>query len=204
MVNGNEIDFWFSMGSTYTYLSVMRLPTVQQANGIKFRWRPFYLLKLFQETNYHPFAGKPAKLAYMWRDIERRAGMHGIPLRVPAPYPLKESALANRIAHLGMRDGWGEVFVRASYRRWFQNGEATAEEPNLSGSLRESGQDPQRVLNVASSAELDQALEEETNEARRLGICGSPTFAVGGELFWGDDRLEDAVTWYRRGTLASQ
>ena len=194
MTSKGHIDFWFSMGSTYTYLSVMRLPSVQQATGIEFRWRPFYLAKLFQETSYHPFAGKPAKTAYMWRDIQRRAG---VPLLVPAPYPSKQTPLANRVAYLGLRDGWGEEFVRASYRRWFHNGGvANGEEPNLSASLREAGQDPLSILDLAAKPATDEALEAETSAARTLGICGAPTFVVGGELFWGDDRLEDAVTWH--------
>jgi hypothetical protein len=79
------IDFWFTMGSTYSYLSVMRLADLQQSSGVQFRWRPFHLLIILQEMKHVPFADKPAKLAYMWRDIERRAAMYGIPASLPAP-----------------------------------------------------------------------------------------------------------------------
>jgi 2-hydroxychromene-2-carboxylate isomerase len=204
MSGDNTIDFWFSMGSTYTYLTVMRLPAVEQSAGVRFRWRPFYLGRIFTEMNNVPFADKPAKQAYMWRDIERRASIYDIPLDVPAPYPVKQVVLANRIAYLGIQGGWGEAFVRASYRQWFQHGQLPGEEPNLSSSLRAAGQDPQRVLSLADDPATDQALIADTNEARRLGIFGSPTFVAGSELFWGDDRLDEAVTWLRRGKLGSR
>jgi|HubBroStandDraft_1064217.scaffolds.fasta_scaffold24485_3 2-hydroxychromene-2-carboxylate isomerase len=195
------IDFWFTMGSTYSYLSVMRLADVERASGIAFRWRPFHLLLILQEMKHIPFADKPAKSRYMWRDIERRAAMHGLPAKLPAPYPAKQSVTANLVAIVGMREGWGPDFVRAAYRRWFQAGEETGSEPNLSSSLRDIGQDPARVRALASSAAANEAMLAETDVARALGIFGSPTFTVGDELFWGDDRLEDAIGWYRDGEV---
>jgi hypothetical protein len=95
------IDFWFSVGSTYTYLAVMRLPEVEKATGVRFRWRPFSVRAIMREMNNVPFATKPIKMAYMWRDIERRAAAYGLPVRLPAPYPLQEFDLANRVAVLG-------------------------------------------------------------------------------------------------------
>jgi 2-hydroxychromene-2-carboxylate isomerase len=196
-----DIDFWFTMGSTYSYLSAMRIPEVERTTGVKIRWRPFSLRTILQEMNHIPFADKPAKCAYMWRDVERRAKMYGIAIRVPAPYPLKENALANKLAFIGMQEGWGAEFVRASYRRWFQQGEESGSEPNVSESLRESGQDPGRVLDLARSEQSERSLAAQTDEARKLNIFGSPTFVVGSELFWGDDRLEDAISWVRYGRV---
>jgi 2-hydroxychromene-2-carboxylate isomerase len=197
----DRIDFWFTMGSTYSYLSVMRLVELGRTSGIRFNWRPFHLLVILQEMNHVPFADKPTKCAYMWRDIERRAAMHGIPASLPAPYPARQSILANLVAVVGMRHGWGIDFVRAAYRRWFQLGEETGAEPNVSASLRDIGQEPQAVLAMANAPETQDALLAETSIARDLGIFGSPTFAIGRELFWGDDRLEDAVSWYRSGRV---
>ena len=201
MEAAKPIEFWFTMGSTYTYLTVMRLPELATASGIPFRWRPFHLLTILQEMKHVPFADKPAKAAYMWRDIERRAQMHEIPLRVPAPYPARQSILANQVALVGFGEGWGQDFVRAAYRRWFQLGQETGSEPNVSGSLADIGQNPGRVLSQAGSAAISALLERETSAARDLGIFGSPTFATGGEIFWGDDRLEDAISWYRHGSV---
>lgn len=197
----DHIDFWFTMGSTYSYLSVMRLGEVERASGIQFNWRPFHLLIILQEMKHVPFADKPAKAAYMWRDIERRAMMYGVPAALPAPYPAKQSIVANLVATVGMRQGWGADFVRAAYRRWFQLGEETGSEPNVTASLRDIGQEPQSVLALANAPATKNALMAETDIARELGIFGSPTYAVGRELFWGDDRLEDAVSWYKHGCV---
>ena len=181
-----HIDFWFTMGSTYSYLSVSRLADVERSTGMTFRWRPFHLLIILQEMKHIPFADKPAKSAYMWRDIERRAAMYGIPVKLPVPYPAKQSVVANLVATVGMRENWGADFVRAAYRRWFQRCEETGSEPNVSESLRDIGQDPERVLVLANSEETKAALTAETDAARELGIFGSPTFTVGRELFWGE------------------
>lgn len=196
-----RIDFWFTMGSTHSFLSVMRLAELERSSGVAFRWRPFHLLVILQEMKHVPFADKPSKLAYMWRDIERRAAMYGIAVALPAPYPARHSVTANLVATIGMREGWGADFVRAAYRRWFQLGQETGDEPNVSESLRDIGQDPARVLALANSDDARMALAAETDAARELGIFGSPTFAVDRELFWGDDRLEDAVSWRRSGRL---
>ena len=123
MPNTHEIEFWFSIGSTYTYLTVSRLHQVEAARGVRFRWRPFSLRSITQEMNNVPFATKPTKLAYMWRDVERRASLYGLPIKVPAPYPLKEFDLANRIAILGQAEGWCADYVRATYRRWACRGQ---------------------------------------------------------------------------------
>jgi 2-hydroxychromene-2-carboxylate isomerase len=201
MTTGSDIDFWFSIGSTYTYLTVSRLDQVAAANGVRFRWRPFGLRAILQEMDNVPFATKPIKLSYMWRDVERRASLYGLPIRVPAPYPLEEFDLANRVAIAGQQEGWCAAYVRAAYRRWFQNGLEAGSEPNLSESLAEAGQDPARVIALARSDAIGEAYLAATQDARRLKIFGAPSFVTRGEVFWGDDRLEDAIEWHRRGTL---
>lgn len=192
-----HIDFWFSIGSTYTYLTVMRLPDYGKEIGLNFNWRPFNVRTILVEQNNIPFAGKPVKAAYMWRDIGRRAAKYGLPISVPAPYPLEHLPLANQVALLGIHEGWGQDYVAATYRRWFQDRQPAGSEPNVSESLREIGQDPKRVLEAASTPAIEDGLASETEEAKRLGVFGAPSFVVNGEVFWGDDRLEDAVSWAR-------
>jgi 2-hydroxychromene-2-carboxylate isomerase len=197
----NAIDFWFSVGSTYTYLTVTRLPEVAKRTGVSFRWRPFSVRAIMREMDNVPFSTKPVKAAYMWRDIERRAAACGHPVQVPAPYPLPEFDLANRIAVLGAREGWCEAYVRASYARWFQQGLPSGSEPNLSDSLREIGHDAERVVAEANSDKIAATYDAATDEARALKIFGAPSFVVGDEVFWGDDRLEDAISWHQHGQV---
>ena len=73
---------------------------------------------------------------------------------------------------------------------------------SLSDSLAEAGQDPARVIALAESKAAGARYVAATGQARSLGIFRSPSFVTRGELFWGDDRLEDAIAWHRRGTLA--
>ena len=195
------IDFWTSVGSTYNYLTVMRLAAVELETGVPFEWRPFSVRAIMIEQDNIPFSTKPIKAAYMWRDIERRAQLYGLPITVPAPYPLKEFDLANRVAIVGREEGWCRDYVVTTYRRWFQDGEEAGSEPNLSATLEEIGQDPARVIAAANSADAEAAYAAATEEAKALGVFGAPTFAVDGELFWGDDRLEDAIAWRRDGKL---
>ena len=193
--NDRTIDFWVSIGSTYSFLSVMRLAEVEAESGVSFRFRPFSTRAIMIEMDNIPFATKPIKARYMWRDIERRAARYGLEAHIPAPYPLEEFDRANRIAVLGQREGWCRDYVTAAYRHWFQNGEPAGGDKNARASLREIGQDPDRVLRDADTPEIETAYLKCTDDARALGIFGAPTFIVGGELFWGDDRLEDAVEW---------
>ena len=195
------IDFWYSIGSTYSYLTVMRLPKAAQAAAVTFRWRPFNVRHVMVVQNNIPFKDKPEKIAHMWRDIERRAARYGLAPAIPAPYPLPGLVLANQVAILGAEEGWAEAYTRATYRRWFDAGQTAGEEPNLSESLTEIGQDPRRVLATAGSARIVEALSQATQQAMERGVFGSPTFIVDGELFWGDDRLEDAIAWARAGKL---
>jgi 2-hydroxychromene-2-carboxylate isomerase len=202
MANYEAIDFWFSIGSTYTYLTVARLHPLETARGVRFHWRPFSVRAIMQEMDNVPFATKPTKLAYMWRDVERRASLYGLPIKVPAAYPLKEFDLANRVAILGQMEGWCADYVRATYRRWFVEGKEAGGEPNLSESLVEIGQEPSRVIPTARSDLVSQAYAAATDEARRLKVFGAPTFLSRGEVFWGDDRLEDAIAWHASGKLS--
>lgn len=193
-----HLDFWYSIGSTYSYLTVMRMGDHARANGLEVTWRPFDVRHVMIAQNNIPFRDKPEKTAYMWRDMERRAEMYGLPIRVPAPYPLPNLPLANRVALLGMEEGWGVDYTVETYRRWFQDGQEAGSDPNLGDSLRAVGQDPANVLARARSDEIGDTLARETATAQAIGVFGSPSFVVGEEVFWGDDRLDDATGWAKR------
>lgn len=192
-------EFWFAIGSTYSYLTVSRLPALERSAGIEFDWRPFSVREIMTEMDNIPFATKPVKAAYMWRDIARRAEMHGLRPRLPAPYPLQEFDLANRIAILARQEGWCRDYVTATYRRWFEHGEPAGGPENLEAVLDSLGRDPLAIAERARAPEIGEAYAEATGEARERGIFGAPSFVIDGELFWGDDRLEDALHWLRRG-----
>lgn len=152
-----------------------------------------------QEMSNVPFVGKPVKEKYMWRDLQRRAERFGIPIVLPVEYPLQNFDLANQVAIVAAEEGWCADYVRAAYNLWFTQGLPAGSDANLAQSIRAAGQDFARVIEQAASEVNTAAYADATAAARELGIFGSPSFVVDGrELFWGDDRLEDAVEYALR------
>ncbi|WP_170569498.1 2-hydroxychromene-2-carboxylate isomerase [Ruegeria atlantica] len=196
------IDFWYSIGSTYSFLTIMRLDDWCAEHDVSVKWCPFNVRTVMSEQNNIPFAGKPTKSAYMWRDIERRAAKYHIHARLPAPYPISDLALANQVALLGMGDGWGKDFTQTLYRIWFEENIEAGSETAISEALHRCQQDPRLVLARARSPDTIAALEAETDHALKLGVFGAPSLVVSGEVFWGDDRLDDALSWARVGHVA--
>ena len=195
----NNIDFYFSIGSTYTYLSVTRILDVEKKHGVKINWKPFSVRIIMNEMNNHPFPpDKKNKVDYMWRDIERRADRYGFFAKTPVPYPLIEFDLANKLAILGLKEDWGINYVRLTYRRWFQEGREPATEPNLSEIFRELKIDKKKVMENVIKDEIENQYQQNTSKARDNKVFGSPTFVVGKEIFWGDNRMEDPISWSKK------
>ena len=192
-----KIEFWYSIGSTYTYLSTQRLSKIEAINNVKFEWCPFSVRSRMIEMENVPFMAekKRDKIDYMWRDVQRRANFYGFDANVPAPYPLKEFDLANKVAVLGKDQGWIKEYTILTYKKWFLEHLEPGSEPNLSSTLREIGLDPDKVINLAQADEIEQKYLKNTEMAKNKGIFGSPSFTVENEVFWGDDRCEDAIKW---------
>lgn len=194
-----QLDFYFFLGSTYTYLTVMRIEKVAADAGIAVRWRPFNVRAIMKEQDNNPFMTKPVKMRYMWRDLERRAGRHGIPFKGIPEYPIDPELTANRVATVAAAQGWCEAYVTAAYHAWFLEDRLPHDRPVMQDTLKALGQDPQEVIKLARTDKTHKAYDSATDRARELGIFGSPTFAIGNEIFWGDDRLEDALEWCGQG-----
>ena len=191
-----DVDFFFSIGSTYTYLSVTRILDVEKKHQIKFNWKPFSVREIMKEMNNIPFPkDKINKVNYMWRDIERRAEGYGFFAKTPVPYPLSEFDLANQIAILGLEKEWGVNFVIYTYKKWFQERKEPAIEPSISEVCKELGLNKEDIINEAQTDLVKNKYKQNTNLAREYKIFGSPSFVVNNELFWGDDRMEDAIKW---------
>ena len=194
-----SIDFFFSIGSTYTYLSVTRILDVEKKNQVKFNWKPFSVRSIMKEmNNIHFPKEKLNKVNYMWRDIERRSEGYGFFAKTPVPYPLSEFDLANQIAILGLKNKWGIDYVRLTYKKWFQEGKEPAIEPSITEVCRELNINQDEIIAEANSKEIINDYNFNTNLARENKIFGSPSFVVKNEIFWGDDRMEDAINWSKR------
>ena len=195
----SNIDFYFSIGSTYTYLSVIRILDIEKKHQVKFNWKPFSVRIIMNEMNNHPFPDdKKNKVDYMWRDIERRAEGYGFSAKTPVPYPLTEFDLANKLAILGLKEGWGIDYVRLTYKRWFQEGKEPATEPNITEIFQELKIEQKKVMEDVMKDEIENQYQLNTNNARDNKVFGSPSFVLNKEIFWGDDRMEDSISWSKK------
>lgn len=190
-----ELDFFFYIGSTYTYLAVNRVEQVAAREGVSLRWRPFNVRAIMIEQNNRPFIGKPVKLQYMWRDLERRATRYGIPFRSIPDYPVDPEGVANRVAVVASLEGWCPGYTTETYRAWFLENNAPGDVQSLRSILSRIGKDPDQTIARADSPEIRARYDAETEHAKALGIFGAPTFVSDSEVFWGDDRFEDAIEW---------
>jgi 2-hydroxychromene-2-carboxylate isomerase len=198
-----KLQFWFEFASTYSYPAVMRADKAAAARGVALEWRPFLLGPLFhaqQGLKDSPFNAFPVKGAYMWRDLERVCEKHSLPFKRPQRFP-QNGLNAARIT-LSLEQAARPAFVKAVYQANFVHDRDISDPEILHAAARRAGLDPLETLNALRSEELKQTLRNETGMAADLGVFGAPTFITpDGELFWGNDRLEDALDWAVAGTL---
>jgi len=203
-MSSRAIEFWIGYGSTYSYLSAMRIEKLAQASGVTVEWKPFNIRALMVEKGLPagPFMPRPEKLAYMWRDLERRARRRGLPYARPPLYPV-DTQQTVRVAFLAAREDWCGPFSRKVFEMNFVEGRSMGAPGNLEAALAEIGRDAERTIRRAHEQDIEEGLAAQTRRAIDLGMFGSPHFRVGEELFWGDDRLEDAIEWCLTGTLSA-
>ena len=192
----SSLQFWFEFASTYSYPAAMRIAARAMAAGVAVEWRPFLLGPIFQAQGWHdsPFNLYPVKGRYMWRDLERICRTEGLALQRPSRFP-RPSLIAARVACIGAHEAWGPDFVRAVYHANFVEDRDIGAGAVIGTILKGLGLEAEAVLSKAQTPEVKARLRATTDEAIGLGIFGAPSFVVGRELFWGNDRLDDALAW---------
>lgn len=185
------IDFWYEFASTYSYLSVMRAPALAAAAGVTLHHKPFLLGPIFaaQGWNDSPFKLFPVKGRYMWRDMERLCEELELPLKKPSTFP-RNGLLAARVA---VALGDQGPFTQAVYHANFGEDRATETPEVIAEILSDLGHDAPAVLAAASAPENKDRLRAQTEQAIEAGVFGAPTFIVRGDVFWGHDRLPQAL-----------
>jgi 2-hydroxychromene-2-carboxylate isomerase len=193
------LEFWFEFASTYSYPAAMRIETLAGRAGVAIAWRPFLLGPIFQAQGWNdsPFNLYPAKGRYMWRDLERLCEKHGLPYARPTIFP-QRSIFAARLALAAIDEPWLPALVRGIYVANFAEGADLSAPDTLTRVLEGLGQTPAAWLDRAQSQPVKDALRANTEGAQALGVFGAPTFLAQGEVFWGGDRLEDALAWQLR------
>jgi 2-hydroxychromene-2-carboxylate isomerase len=194
------IEFWYEFASTYSYPAAMRIETLAADTGVDVRWRPFLLGPIFQTLGWNdsPFNIFAAKGRYMWRDPARVCEAEGLPLKLPpAKFP-QNGLKAARLALAGVSEGWTPSFTRAVFSANYAEQKDISEDATLRAILDALGVDAEAALAAAKTPENKDALRRQTEEAASRGLFGAPSFTVGEELFWGNDRLEVALAWAKR------
>jgi 2-hydroxychromene-2-carboxylate isomerase len=188
------VEFWFEFGSNYSHLSVMRIEDAARPHGVRIIWKPFLLGPIFRALGMQtsPFVLQKEKGAYVWQDMVRQCRKYGLQWTKPSVFP-RSAVLPARIALLGADQAWIGAFCRQVMELNFVLDEDITQPERLGGILNTLGLPAADMLRAAQAEPMKTRLREQTEEARRRGIFGAPTFFVGTEMFWGNDRLDDAL-----------
>jgi 2-hydroxychromene-2-carboxylate isomerase len=189
-------EFWYEFASTYSYPAALRVAGLAEARGVRLAWLPFLLGPIFMAQGWRdsPFNIYPAKGRYMWRDLERTCAAMGVPLKRPEPFP-QPSLLAARIALV--LEGEERVdFSRRVFVAEFGEGAPIGDRETLSRLLAACRVDPAAAFERAGSEANKARLKAECARAAEIGIVGAPCLVTeDGEVFWGNDRLEQGLDW---------
>lgn len=191
----HPVEFWFDFASTYSYVAAMRLQQEASARGLTVSWHPFLLGPIFSEQlglKDSPFNAQPVRGRYMWRDLARLCARYQLPWKQPSVFP-RNSTLAARVAVVALQRPWGPQWVRRVFTANFAEDREISDRAVLAELLRELGHDPVEIFALAEGAEARAALRDQTGEAMRRDVFGAPNFFVAGELFFGQDRLTEAL-----------
>jgi 2-hydroxychromene-2-carboxylate isomerase len=194
-----EIEFFFDVGSAYSYLAVTQVDALAERTGAVLRYRPFLLGGLFKAVGNTMPAAVAAKAKYMIADLDRWARTYGIEVRVPSSFPTNTLRVQRVLAGVELDD---PAALPALARRFFdaywvhdRNVGDPAVMAEIAGPERTAAAEEQRVKD---------RLRESTEEAERRGAFGAPTLFVGDEMFFGNDRLHHVEAFLRDGGFRRQ
>ena len=200
----STIEFWFEFGSNYSYLSVMRIENAAREKAVPIIWKPFLLGPIFRAMGManSPFVLQKEKGAYVWRDMERQCRKYGLQWRQPSTFP-RLGVVPSRVALIGADQPLIGAFCRRVMELNFVLDQDINQADRLAPILKELGLSAGTILDQAQAEPMKQRLRDQTEQARCRGIFGAPTFFVGTEMFWGNDRLDDALLFASERMVAS-
>lgn len=186
-----KLEFWFDFASNYSYLSVMRIRQLAPDDVV---WRPFLLGPIFKEAGWDnsPFVLQKNKGDYVWQDMPRQCAKYGLPWRQPSAFP-RNSLLAARIGVLCEDQPWMLDFCERVMLANFAEDRDIGSADCMSEILSALGQDADAILRSATSDDNKARLRARTEDAKARRIFGAPTFLLGDAMYWGNDRLDDAL-----------
>ena len=186
-----SVEFYFDFGSPASYLAYTQLPALCRDTGAALVWKPMLLGGVFQATGNHSPATIPAKGAYTFTDFGRFAKRYGVPLRHNPYFPINTLMLMRGAAGLQLREpARFEPYMAAVFRAIWVDAQNLNDPATVATVLQAAGFDPAALLALTQDGEVKERLKAETQEAVARGVFGAPTFFVGDQMFWGQDRLD--------------
>lgn len=188
----HPVDFFYGIGSRYSYLASTQLDRLTAETGCRIRWRPLYSGDLFAARAADPFAGTPVSGQYDWayrrRDAERWAAYYGVPYREPdaVTFDPRRLALAcTAAARLGAVAGYSKLLFQAL----FVEGVSPLDDDACVKFAAKAGLERRRFRAALEQPETAALLATAVEQALACGVFGVPSFVVGDEVYWGNDRL---------------
>ena len=188
------IECWFDFASNYSYLSIMRLEQQAAERGIAVIWRPFLLGPIFQSLGWNnsPFVLQEAKGNYVWEDMPRQCRKYHLPWQQPSQFPRRQ-LLPTRVALLVEEQPWMGVYCRRIMQMNFAQDRDIDNADAVGEALAGLGAPIDALIQQATDESTKQRLRQRSDDARARGIFGAPSFFVGTSMYWGNDRMDDAL-----------
>ncbi|WP_199032255.1 2-hydroxychromene-2-carboxylate isomerase [Ralstonia sp. ASV6] len=185
-----QVEFFFDVGSPYSYLAYHQLPKIAQAKGAEIVWRPMLLGGVFQATGNSSPATIPAKGRYSNIDLERWAKYFGVPIQQNPHFPINTLQLMRGAVGMQLRsDAEFHNYLGAIFSAMFEHPRNLGDLNALAAVLEAAGISPALMMALVQDDHVKQTLRNTTEEAVARGVFGAPTFFVGNDMFWGQDRL---------------
>jgi 2-hydroxychromene-2-carboxylate isomerase len=185
-----QVEFFFDVGSPYSYLAYHQLPKIAAKRGAEILWRPMLLGGVFQATGNHSPATIPSKSVHLTTDLERWARHFGVPFTMNPFFPINTLPLMR--GAVGMQRRSEEEFQRylaAVFSAMFEHPRNLGDQDELMKLLIAAGIDPESFIADINDPAVKAQLKACTEEAVNRGVFGAPAFFVGPEMYWGQDRL---------------
>jgi 2-hydroxychromene-2-carboxylate isomerase len=185
-----SVEFLFDVGSPYTYIAYHQLPKIAKAQGAEIIWTPVLLGGIFQATGNKSPATVPAKGAYMNVDLQRWAKAFGVRFEMNPDFPIDTLPLMRGAVAMQMRDEEEfHRYLRAIFNAMFEKPRNLNLPAEIGAVLAEAGFDPSEFMALIGDQSVKDRLKDNTTSAVARGVFGAPTFFVGEDMFWGQDRL---------------
>ena len=185
-----QVEFYFDFGSPYSYLAYKALPGIAAAHGAQIVWRPMLLGGVFKATGNRSPAEIPAKANWTRRDMQRWAERYGAAFNHNPYFPINTLILMRGAAGMQLRGLDFHKYVQAVFHAMWVEPRNLGEPQELAAVLRRAGFDADAFQSLVNDPAVKEQLKKNTEEAVAREVFGAPTFFVGEEMFWGQDRLE--------------